>query len=109
MQVWAVPLSLATTQGIVSFPRGTKMFQFPRCPPNAYGFSVGYLGMTPGGFPHSVISGSKPARRLPGAYRSHATTFIGLWRLGIHHVPLIAFTLVRVLATLKIYPTLFGF
>ena len=28
------------------------------------------------GFPHSVISGSKPARRLPEAYRSHATTFI---------------------------------
>ena len=28
------------------------------------------------GFPHSVIPGSKPARRLPEAYRSHATTFI---------------------------------
>ena len=89
-QVWAVPLSLATTQGIVSFPRGTKMFQFPRCPPTAYGFSGGSLGMNPGGLPHSVISGSKPARRLPGAYCSHATTFIGLWRQGIHHVPLVA-------------------
>lgn len=31
--VWAVPRSLATTGGIIhlfSFPRGTKMFQFPR-------------------------------------------------------------------------------
>ena len=30
--VWASPLSLAATQGIISFPRGTKMFQFPRLP-----------------------------------------------------------------------------
>ena len=31
--VWAVPLSLAATYGIdfLSFPLGTKMFQFPRC------------------------------------------------------------------------------
>ena len=31
--VWASPRSLATTGGIIllfSFPRGTKMFQFPR-------------------------------------------------------------------------------
>jgi hypothetical protein len=31
--VWAAPLSLATTQGIISFPQGTKMFQFPWFPP----------------------------------------------------------------------------
>ncbi len=30
--VWAAPRSLATTWGIVSVPRGTKMFQFPRLP-----------------------------------------------------------------------------
>ena len=30
--VWAVPLSLATTQGMLSFPLGTEMFQFPRFP-----------------------------------------------------------------------------
>ena len=32
-RVWALPRSLATTQGIISLfslPRGTKMFQFPR-------------------------------------------------------------------------------
>ena len=33
LQVWAHPRSLATTRGILSFPRGTEMFQFPRCPP----------------------------------------------------------------------------
>ena len=85
-QVWAFPLSLAATQGMVSFSRGTKMFQFPRCPP---ALGRGYLGMTPGGFPHSEISGSKLARQLTGAYRSHATSFIGLWRLGIHRMPLV--------------------
>ncbi len=36
-QVWAVPLSLTTTQGIISFPRGTEMFQFPRLPPRLLG------------------------------------------------------------------------
>lgn len=33
VRVWAFPLSLATTQGMISLPRGTKMFQFPRFPP----------------------------------------------------------------------------
>jgi hypothetical protein len=31
--VWAPPRSLAATEGILSSPRGTEMFQFPRCPP----------------------------------------------------------------------------
>ena len=31
--VWAAPLSLATTCGMLSFPPGTKMFQFPGFPP----------------------------------------------------------------------------
>jgi hypothetical protein len=30
--VWATPLSLATTNGIISFPPGTWMFQFPEFP-----------------------------------------------------------------------------
>ena len=32
--VWAFPRSLAATEGIISFPRGTEMFQFPRFPPS---------------------------------------------------------------------------
>jgi hypothetical protein len=31
--VWAPPRSLAATEGIVSAPAGTEMFQFPACPP----------------------------------------------------------------------------
>lgn len=30
--VWALPRSLAATEGILSVPRGTEMFQFPRFP-----------------------------------------------------------------------------
>ncbi len=41
------------------------------------------------GFPHSDIPGSKVARHLPGAYRSHATSFIAFRSQGIHHLPLI--------------------
>jgi hypothetical protein len=33
LMVWAPPRSLAATRGILSLPRGTEMFQFPRCPP----------------------------------------------------------------------------
>ncbi len=32
--VWAFPRSLAATRRIISFPRGTEMFQFPRFPPS---------------------------------------------------------------------------
>ena len=40
------------------------------------------------GFPHSDIFGSKVARHLPEAYRSHATSFIGSLCQGIRHRPL---------------------
>ena len=52
---------------LISTPQGTEMFQFPCLPSRAYGFSAGWLGITPAGFPHSGTPGSKPARRLPGA------------------------------------------
>ena len=40
------------------------------------------------GFPHSDISGSKPARRLTEAFRSHATSFIAYLCQGILRAPL---------------------
>ena len=46
------------------------------------------FGSSPKRFPHSEISGSKVARHLPEAYRSHATSFIASFSLGIHHAPL---------------------
>ena len=50
---------------LLSFPLGTKMFQFPRFASCAYVFSTGYLDMTRDGFPHSGISGSTPASGSP--------------------------------------------
>ncbi len=75
---------------LISFPRGTKMFQFPHLPSPPYGFRRRCPGITPGGFPHSGIPGSTPAWRLPGAYRSLATPFVGPWCQGIHRAPLVA-------------------
>src|SRR3982751_4177799 len=50
---------------LISLPRGTKMFQFPRFPPDPYGFRAGCRGMTPCALPHSDIPGSTPAGGSP--------------------------------------------
>ena len=50
---------------LISFPQGTKMFQFPCLPSTAYGFSCRYHGITHGGLPHSEILGSMPACGSP--------------------------------------------
>jgi hypothetical protein len=47
-----------------------------------------YLTSLQDGFPHSEILGSKVAKHLPGAYRSHATSFIASISQGIYHLPL---------------------
>jgi hypothetical protein len=50
---------------LISTPRGTKMFQFPRFPPDSYAFRAGCVGMTPRALPHSDIPGSAPAGGSP--------------------------------------------
>ena len=45
---------------LLSFPGGTEMFQFPPFASPTYGFSWRCPDMTPDGFPHSEIPGSKP-------------------------------------------------
>jgi hypothetical protein len=50
---------------LLSFPRGTEMFQFPRFASAAYVFSGGYASITSRGFPHSGIRGSMPACGFP--------------------------------------------
>ena len=58
------------------------MFQFPRVP-SAVEW-CGHPVVTTMGLPHSEIVGSLPDSRLPHAYRSYATSFIGAQRRGIH-------------------------
>ena len=81
-----MPRSLAATDGIysISFPLATEMFHFARYAPCLRRVIVVHTM----GFPHSDITGSKPARRLPDAYRSHATSFIASSCQGILRAPL---------------------
>ncbi len=76
-RVWALPLSLAATRGLLSLPRGTEMFQFPRFPPATPSRGWPAPGLAPGqvapfGYPR--ITG---CQRLPGAFRRVATPFLG--------------------------------
>src|SRR5689334_9808291 len=73
---------------MISVPRGTEMFQFPRCPPYSYGLAVRSWVMKPTGLPHSEIPGYA-STRLTEAYRSVATSFIGPRRQGIHPAPIL--------------------
>ena len=86
--VWAPPRSLAATKGILSAPRGTEMFQFPRCPPR----SRAVPGYDPGRvapFGDPWLTGSQ---RLPRAFRRVGASFFGVGRLGIHRALIVAAT-----------------
>ena len=90
--VWAVPVSLATTQGIefLSFPPATKMFQFAGLPPPTLCVQVGvpahYHGwVSPFGNPRI-----KAWSAAPRGLSQPPTSFIGSWRQGIHRVPLVS-------------------
>ena len=47
------------------------MFQFPRFPPQPYGFRLGCRGMTHGALPHSGIPGSAPADGSPRLFAAY--------------------------------------
>ena len=55
---------------LISLPRGTEMFHFPRLPRTGLCIQPAVTGLRPAGFPHSEIAGSNACLRLPGAYRS---------------------------------------
>ena len=85
IMVWALPRSLAATEGILSFPQGTEMFQFPRFP-SCQRRMTGYhpRRVAPFGYPWIAS-----CQRFPRAFRRVATSFIGNQRQGIHRVPII--------------------
>ena len=82
--VWALPRSLATTRGIVSFPLGTKMFQFPRFPSPTLCVQVGMPLDRSGRFPYSDILGSTPVHGFP---RLIAVSHVLHRRLAPRHPP----------------------
>ena len=68
-QVWAVPFSLATTQGMISFPPATEMFQFADLPLPSLCIQLGVTGHYPSRvspFGHPWI---KACSQLPRAFR----------------------------------------
>ena len=84
----------------LSSPPGTKMFQFPGFPSIAYGFSYGYLGITPSGFPHSEIHGSKPACGSPWLFAACHV----LHRLLVPRHPPYALSSLIYLRNCSVYP-----
>ncbi len=67
--VWAFPFSLATTQGIISFPPATEMFQFADLPQPGLCIQPGVTGHYPSRvspFGHPWI---KACSQLPRAFR----------------------------------------
>jgi hypothetical protein len=56
---------LLSESRLFSSPPGTEMVHFPGFARYAYRFSAPYLMFTPGGFPHSDISGSQVACTSP--------------------------------------------
>ena len=94
-QVWAPPLSLATTYGIdsLSFPPVTEMFHFT-------GFRD-FRAMYSHGIDRILIQPGYPIRRSTGqsvfaAIRSLSqltTSFIAYWHQGIHHVLFVAYSI----------------
>ena len=65
--VWAIPVSLATTQGMISFPPATEMFQFAGLPPHGLCVQPWVTGHDPSRvspFGHPRIN---VCSRLPGA------------------------------------------
>ena len=61
--VWTLPVSLATTKGMFSFPPATEMFQFAGFASWTYVFSPG--SPLREGLPHSETCGSTGARPSP--------------------------------------------
>ena len=88
--VWAVPVSLATTKGIISFPPATEMFQFAGLPPHGLYIQPRVTGHDPSRvspFGHLCF---KARLRLHTAYRSLPRPSSAIRCQGIHHTPLLS-------------------
>ena len=71
---------LLTESLLLSFPRGTEMFQFPPFATYAYEFSTRSFR----------DPGINTRLTIPPGLSQSSTPFIASWRLGIPHTPLVA-------------------
>ena len=83
--VWALPFSLAATGGIdVSFFSCRYLDGSVPCVPyDTLWIHVRLTGIYPVSFPNLGHPRIKDCLRLPEAFRSLATSFVGSWCLGI--------------------------
>jgi hypothetical protein len=75
---------------MISFPLGTEMFQFPRCPSLIYVFNQRCCRFATAGFPIR-ISSDRSLYTAPRGFSQCPTSFFGTWRQGIHRKPLVAY------------------
>src|SRR3990170_6859184 len=88
--VWAIPISLATTPGIISFPPATEMFQFAGLPhPGLFGSAWSDWALPQPGFPIRTPP-DQSMLAAPRGISLPTTSFIGSWRQGIHLVLCVA-------------------
>ena len=88
--VWAIPISLATTPGMFSFPPATEMFQFADLPhPGLFDSAWSNRALPRLGFPIRTPS-DQSMLAAPRGISLPTTSFIGSWRQGIHLVPCVA-------------------
>lgn len=73
---------------LVSFPRGTEMFHFPRY---TYAINLHIIEVHSMRFPHSEILGSNIVRHIPQAYRRHTASFVAILNQGIHRMLLLSY------------------
>ena len=90
--VWALPCSLAATEGIVFtfFSSGYLDVSVPRVPSSwTMDSSMGDGSLPPPGFPIRT-STDQSLFAAPRGFSQLTTSFVGSWRPGIHPVPLFA-------------------
>jgi hypothetical protein len=69
---------------LLFLPRGTEMFQFPRCPPRPYFIQAGVTGHDPSRVAPFGYPRIKAWSTAPRGFSQPPTSFIGIWRQGIH-------------------------
>ena len=69
---------------LLSVPQGTEMFQFPRFPPPALCVQAGVTGYDPSRVSPFGYPRIKARSTAPRGFSQPPTSFIGIWRQGIH-------------------------